>query len=422
MSSSSPSSSSAAAAAVAASSSDDDAGAVTAPFRVREISLLEFRCFKTLALAEPPARNRAIALVGPNGSGKTSVLEAVSLFAPGRGLRSAAAERLARRDNNGDTAPAWRVSLAVARNTNTRRLSLEAARGARKTQKLDEQKTSSLVLAETLPLLWLTPAQINLFSGPARARRAFLDRVVAVFFPEHALVLTRAERLRQERRMLLQRGGAEDAWLDSIEAGLVAETVAAAKLRRHAAARIRESLLALSPPFSRIQLSLAGDALGDSDSDGDSDGDNNSPDTFTDALSAKLRAARNHDAKSGRSAVGTHKMDFAVRFAAADAAADSAPASAVLASTGEEKHAMISLLLAAARALHAAGRSPVLLLDELVAHLDNSVSDALFAELAGLELQVWASGQELARFPSARFARCELRRNNDGTRAAEWTP
>ncbi|MGR4000462.1 MAG: AAA family ATPase [Alphaproteobacteria bacterium] len=380
---------------------------MTAPSRVVEISLSQFRCFESITLTVPTSNVGSLALVGANGTGKTSILEAISLFAPGRGLRSAANERLARRDENGILAPAWRISLKLDGGGNAHhQLSLESTHTARKTCRLDDEKVSSISLAEKLPLLWLTPAQINLFSGAARMRRAFLDRIVAALYPDHARILTRAERLRKERRLLLQRDIQEPSWLDSVEAGLAAETLAAADYRQRATRQIEDSLRDLSPPFCRLHLLLTGDGM-----DVSADKHANLA-----ALAARLCSSRHIDAASGRSSVGPHRLDFSIQLDT-----PSAPRlSGSLASTGEEKRAILSLLLSASRALLEAGRCPVLLLDELVAHLDESISDALFSELANLGIQVWASGQEVARFPPSRFLRYGLRLEAGSGHSGSW--
>ena len=276
---------------------------------------------------------------------------------------------------------------------------------------------------------------MNLFSGGASLRTKFYDRLVLGFFPDQGTILNRANRLRQERRRLLvetagRATGKQASWLDSLEAGLATET-AAAEARRLAVGRCLLAPLAdLRPPFCHLKLNFIG-ACQTADAKTlhtyaaalESPLATNqevapveasvSVAPLTSKLADQLKAGRAEDALSGRTKVSPSQFDFITQFAdesGAWLAADSA-------STGEEKRALLSLLLAGASALAKYHRPPLLLLDEVVAHLDSAVAEALFIALDGLGSQVWASGQELTAFPAQHFLRLRLEVGGDGSRA-----
>ena len=211
---------------------------------------------------------------GGGGAGKTSVLEALSLLGPGRGLRGVASEKLARRplshkvalvspSESDEPAQGWSVVAELAGATGAQKVSLLVGADGRKRYLLDEEGVAANRLSRVLPLLWLTPAQVNLFSGGASLRTKFYDRLVLGFFPDQGTILNRANRLRQERRRLLvetagRATGKQASWLDSLEAGLATET-AAAEARRLAVGRCLLAPLAdLRPPFCHLKLNFIG--------------------------------------------------------------------------------------------------------------------------------------------------------------------
>ena len=419
---------------------------------VASLTLGQFRCFSHLQLdaslipdlAGGLAACPAVALVGVNGSGKTSVLEALSLLGPGRGLRGAATERLAKQHQEqeppsgiatgstamgGTATSGWFVAAELQLGGGRQKIALGAGgeAGSRKRYLLDDQPVSANRLPSLVPLLWLTPAQVNLFSGGTSGRQKFYDRLVAGFFPDQARILTRATKLRQERRQILAESGGRVSgqtaqWLESLEAGLASETLAADGRRLAVARRLATPLGALAPPFCNLSLTFTGasqqadeaalfayaqaldEALATSAAQAvplpapESAGD------LVAQLARSLAEARAQDGLTGRTKISPSQFDFATQLLD--------PAGTVLggesASTGEEKRALLSLLLGGTRALVASGFVPLLLLDELVAHLDREVSKALFAALEAAGSQVWVSGQEVSAFPPRHFLRLAL--------------
>ena len=416
---------------------------------VAKLRLHEFRCFRSLQLggASCPllghtelAKQNAVALVGANGSGKTSILEALSLLSGTRGLRSAASEVLLARNAPPDT-QGWCVTAEIqksqgtparARTQETQEISVSASpSSARKLYQLHNTPTNAQKLARTLPLLWLTPSHVNLFSGSASLRARFYDRLVVCFFPDHATLLNRATKLRQERRRILTQtagrlSSRQATWLDSIEAGLADEVIALEARRLATALYLEPPLRLLESPFCRLTLELTSDPqtenptslhahaqhliqLPREPTDKTAPTHTDTTDTLSDTLRTRLAHTRTQDAQSGRTSVSPSHFDLTAELA--DEAG--APQPAHTASTGEEKRALLSLLLATTTALATRNTPPLLLLDELVAHLDAQVAERLFAVLATLGTQVWVSGQDPALFPPNHFLRLSLTTTQD---------
>jgi DNA replication and repair protein RecF len=362
---------------------------------VTRLVLTDFRNYRSARLDLDPD---PVVLTGPNGAGKTNLLEAMSFLSPGRGLRNARLSDIDRRDAGArgeGEAPAsgWAVAATVA--TRRGRISIgtgrigpsggEGTEGERRTIRIDgEPAKSQAALGERLGILWLTPQMDRLFvEGPA-ARRRFMDRLVLGLDPSHAARVARYEQALRERSRLLRDGSRDEVWLGALEEISAAEGVAVAAARRDAIERLDRVCAAEEGAFPRAGLSLIGTLEGWLDT--------------IPALAAEerfrevLAGSRASDALSGGTGLGPHRSDLGVFHAEKGIAAEAA-------STGEQKALLIAILLAQARLQRAVrGEPPLLLLDEVAAHLDATRRAALFETLAGFESQAWITGTDAALF------------------------
>jgi DNA replication and repair protein RecF len=315
-----------------------------------------------------------VVLTGENGAGKTNVLEAVSLLAPGRGLRRAPLSAMARQGGGGGSGVAATVADDVEIATGTL-----ASAPERRLVRVQGAAAAATSLPEWLTVLWLTPATDRLFVEPAGERRRFLDRLVLALAPGHAVHATRYEAAMRERnRLLADANGsgraADPAWLSSLEARM-AEHGAALDAARADTVELLAARLAAAPPgpFARAGLRLEGEAI------------------EAEAFAQALSLGRRRDAAAGRTLIGPHRADLAVTHL------DKGQAAA-LASTGEQKALLIGIVLAHADLVaERTGRAPVLLLDEVAAHLDPLRREGLFARLTDRG-QVWMTGTERGLF------------------------
>lgn len=318
-------------------------------------------------------------LVGDNGAGKTNVLEAISLLAPGRGLRRAALGDLAKAGGLGGFAVG--ASLTQPGNADPVRLATyaRADQPTRRRVQVNGAETSANALGEWLALGWLTPAMDRLFSDSAGARRRFLDRMVLALDPAHAHQSARYEAaLRERNRLLADEREPDPAWLEGVERHLARHGALIAQARARTVAALVDELATLpAEPFAVPLIAL--EAGGPTDEA---------------ELAAALAQGRRRDRQAGRTLTGPHRDELLVTMAgklmpAADC------------STGEQKAMLIALTLAHA-GLAARGRPGVLLLDEVAAHLDPVRRAALFERLRQGAAQVWMTGTELAPFADIR--------------------
>ncbi|HEY8564818.1 MAG TPA: DNA replication/repair protein RecF [Beijerinckiaceae bacterium] len=352
--------------------------------RVTRLIMQDFRTYEILDLA---VERSLVALVGDNGAGKTNLLEALSLFAPGRGLRRADLAEMARQG-----APAFAVSVTLDTAFGEHRLGTALSRAedgrAGRVCRIDGGSAASpAAFAEHLRLVWLTPDLDALFRGAAGDRRRFLDRLVLAVDADHAARVNALERSLRSRNRVLEESPDDRIWLDAIERELAELAVAVAAARRETVERLDALVLATrdeaSPfPFARLNLEGEIDALVASHPAVDAE----------DRYRAILREGRARDRAAGRTLVGPQATDLAVRHGPKDI-----PAS--LASTGEQKALLIGLVLAHARLVTAmSGLSPLILLDEVAAHLDPRRRGALFSALETIGGQVWMTGADAALF------------------------
>lgn len=309
-------------------------------------------------------------LVGDNGAGKTNVLEALSLLAPGRGLRRAALGEIVGSKGDGGFAVSATLTGGVHLGTGVR-----PERPNRRVVQINQAEAPAVRLGEWLSVGWLTPAMDRLFAEGAGARRRFLDRLVLALEPGHARNSARLESaLRERNRLLCEPVEPEDAWLDALEAQLAEAGALVAQARGRLVRSLDEALDALpNSPFARPVLSYQpGGPLDDA------------------ALAAALARGRHRDRAAQRTLIGPHRDELAVTMAGKNQAAAEC-------STGEQKAMLIAMTLAHADLLSSA-RPGVLLLDEVAAHLDPIRRAALFDRLRQGSAQVWLTGTELAPF------------------------
>jgi DNA replication and repair protein RecF len=312
-----------------------------------------------------------VLLTGDNGAGKTNILEAVSMLAPGRGLRGAALSAMARQDGPGGFGIAAEVDGVVLGTGVT------AAAPERRQVRIGGVAASANALADHLSIVWLTPAMDRLFLDSPGGRRRFLDRLTLALHPGHAVHSARYDAaMRARNRLMTDLRSADPAWLTALEAQMGEHGAALAQARADLVARLNQ-LLADQPdaPFARPHVAIEGE---------EEEGD--------EPLATRLAQGRRRDAAAGRTLSGPHRHDLAVLHVAKNQAA-------ALCSTGEQKALLLSILLAHAALVTAdRGQPPVLLLDEVAAHLDPSRRAALFDRLRESAGQVWMTGTESSLF------------------------
>ncbi|MEO6247955.1 MAG: DNA replication/repair protein RecF [Sphingomicrobium sp.] len=334
---------------------------------IARLTLTDFRSYREAVVEPGPG---FVVLTGDNGAGKTNILEALSLLAPGRGLRGAALGEMARGDGPGG----FGVAARLAGNTDLATGTLATAPERRKVR-INGAPSSVNALAEWISLLWLTPAMDRLFTGSAGDRRRFLDRLVLALEPGHASHAARYEAaMRARNKLLAEPDAADPAWLAALEAGMSEHGAALGEARSRVVAALGEALAAARDlDFPRASLSLNG--------------------WTGDDLAHRLRTNRGRDAAAGRATEGPHRHDLAVEHLGKRQPA-------ARASTGEQKALLLGVILAHAELVAARrGASPILLFDEVAAHLDPARRAALFERLEGRG-QVWMTGTEAGLFDS----------------------
>ncbi len=341
--------------------------------------------FRSYARAELALDGRPVFLVGPNGAGKTNLLEAISLFTAGRGLRGAAIAELGRRQPGETQGRAWAVAAVIAQDGEETRVGtgVEAPGAARRTVRLEGEPVKPGRLADLQRQVWLTPAQDRLFLEGAGDRRRFLDRLVFAGEPSHAARVSAYEKSQRERMRLLTDGPADPAWLSALEARLAEAGALMAEARARTLAALQAEIDGRGDrPFPQARLSLTGDwerMAGEGVEFAEIEA----------RLAKSLAAARDRDAAAGRALTGPHRGDLVVVHAEKDRPAAEC-------STGEQKALILNLVLAQAARLSRAesAPNPILLLDEVAAHLDRRRRAALFDEIEALELQAFLTGTD----------------------------
>ena len=344
---------------------------------VQRLRLSNFRNYDSLAL-DPAAQ--VVVLTGANGAGKTNLMEAISFLSPGRGLRRARLRDVLRKEAAADETAGWAVAATVRGPDGPVKLGSSLSRTERGTDKrlarLDGQTVPPSSLSQVIGVQWLTPQMDRLFLEGPSSRRRFLDRLVLGLDPDHGRRVGAYERSLRERAKLLRGGGGEPAWLSALEARMAASGVAVAAARREALARLQRLLSAATGHFPKAGLAIEGRI--------ESWLDDHPAVEVESRFAAMLADSRQHEG----AADGPHRSDLTVRHLDKDMPAAQC-------STGEQKALLIAVMLANAKAeAERRGAAPILLLDEVAAHLDSERRDALFAEILALGGQAWLSGTD----------------------------
>lgn len=350
------------------------------------ISLAQFRSWSRLEL---DLDQRPLAIFGPNGSGKTNILEAVSMLAPGRGLRSAPAPDQARQGKDAG----WRITARIGDHP----VETVAPPGQPRSVAIDDKIVAQTALGRLLRIIWLVPAMDRLWSDPPEARRRFLDRVTLSLYPDHADLALTYDKAMRERNRLLKDQINDPGWYRALEAQMGDAGGALTRNRQAALSAITAAQDGGDFPAATLTL-LPGEGVAD-DSDPDS-------------IAARLATMRPRDLAAGRTLTGPHRADLGATWGPQDMPA-------ALSSTGEQKALLLSLILANARALP--DQPVVLLLDEVAAHLDADRRAALYDRICGLPAQslLTGTGAELFDSLGARARRLSVTKTAGLSQASE---
>lgn len=326
-----------------------------------QLTLSHFRSHKRAVLDLDP---RPLAIYGPNGAGKTNILEAVSLLSPGRGLRRAGADDLARRPE----ALGWKITGVLQSLYQVHEIETWAETGQPRQLRIDGKTAPQVALGRIARVLWLVPAMDRLWTEGADGRRRFLDRATLSFEPSHADAVLTYEKAMRERNRLLKDMVRDPHWYAAIEGQMAEAATQITTNRTQAIAALTAAQAAAVSAFPTALLTLT------------------YADPLPDDLQSALADHRSRDMAAGRTLLGPHRADLDAVFADKNVPARDC-------STGEQKALLISLILANARALaQDFGAPPILLLDEVAAHLDATRRAALYDEICALGAQAFMTG------------------------------
>ena len=331
------------------------------------LTTLTLSHFRSHRRAELALDGRPVALYGPNGAGKTNLIEAVSLLSPGRGLRRAATDELARRPES----VGWKVTALIRSPHQTHEVETWAEPSDARQVKINGKPAPQLALGRIARILWLVPAMDRLWIEGADGRRRFLDRAAMSFDPGHAEAVLDYEKAMRERNRLLKDMVRDAHWYTALEQQMARAGAAIAMGRRATLAALHDGQSSTDTLFPAATLTLThpDDALPDAEAD----------------LRDAFAQSRARDLAAGRTLIGAHRVDLDATWAAKNMPARDC-------STGEQKALLISLILANARALTADIGPPILLLDEVAAHLDAPRRAALYDEICALGAQAFMTG------------------------------
>ncbi|KGJ04759.1 DNA replication and repair protein RecF [Paracoccus halophilus] len=355
------------------------------------LTRLHLTQFRSWARLDLQADRRPLAIFGPNGAGKTNILEAVSMLSPGRGMRGVPPGEQARRGPD----VGWQIRAEI----DDRQVLTRARPGQPREVMIDDKPGPQAALGRLLRVIWLTPAMDRLWTDTPEQRRRFLDRVTLSFAPGHAEDALGYDKAMRERNRLLRDGIRDPGWYRALESQMADMGAALTRNRLDAIARIMAAQDGAETAFPAARLTLLpGEGMAD--------------DPDPDSIAARLAGTRPRDMAAGRSLTGPHRADLGAHWGAQDMPA-------ALSSTGEQKALLLSLILANARALDA--ESPVLLLDEVAAHLDAGRRAALYDEITALNAQAFLTGTGAELFDPLR-GRAQFLAVSRGTDASHCTP
>lgn len=357
------------------------------PSGVNRLVLRDYRNYQSLDLA---VDTRSVALTGPNGAGKTNILESLSFLSPGRGLRGVSlgdvctTAPLDASSHNPLENKAWSVYAALTHGDGQVEIgtALESFEGRdKRVLKVNgEYVKRQSSLSAFCRVIWVTPLMDRLFVEGASTRRRFMDRLVFGLYPTHGEQVARFEKNMRERSKILSESG-DPLWLDSIEADLARTSCSVSLARKHFLDELMTVERSLHPIFPFAHAALSSGERTEEDSE-----------RMISHLQEQLKGARRRDAITGRCSVGAHKEDMIVSFEAKNRHAEQC-------STGEQKALLLSLILASAKLISSVKEGvPLLLLDEVIAHLDSERRDQLFETLFDLEIQTWMTGTDAEIF------------------------
>jgi len=364
---------------------------------IASLRLTDFRNYNSL---DVEFDDRPVVLFGANGSGKTNLLEALSFLSPGRGMRRAKVTDIARRYDE-EQAPAWGINARLQEGDELEPLRVSIGQvpefPRRRLLRLNGVNATGTQLAQRLSLMWLTPAQDRLFTGPAGERRKFLDRFALSHVPGHGVTSIRYEKARSERNRLLSDGINDAGWYEAIETDLANQGAHICQARAITLTHLEDEIKQRDSVFPKAGLAIEG-VYENKILSGES------VDDIEFSLKEDLRENRSIAQRAGRTLIGPHRSDFLITHIE-----KSMPAADC--STGEQKALLIGLILAQARAQ--SDHKPFLLLDEVAAHLDVARRAALIEELLSLGTQSFMTGTDLSLF-EAFAGRAQILEVNQG--------
>ena len=341
-------------------------------YSLSEIKLSHFRSHLNTRLL---LDSRPVTIYGLNGVGKTNILEGISMLSPGRGIRRSKLMDMMRTPES----LGWKISAVFNQGANTYKIETKSGPNSTRLVFIDDKPVSQITLGKLLKIIWLTPLMDRLWVEGAEMRRKFLDRITHSFIPEHAETILKYEKAMKERNSLLKEFIRDPDWYSAIETQMAIAGKKITDNRFFVIHKLMESMEKSNSYFPSADLSLT----------------NNKTDFMSmtvDEFKVLLKNSRSEDFYSLRTSVGPHKTDLVVKYKTKNIEAKNC-------STGEQKALLISLILANARALNSEYNiSPIILLDEVSAHLDDRRRGDLYTEIKALDAQVWMTGTDLGLF------------------------